>query len=468
MGITDCTRRVKITIPSAQIGSGSHVGLVVWMNSDAVPSEMIDYDGAYSIQSDGGDLFATTTIDSSTRVPLFVSRISLDNNPANSLLSFFVRLPTVESGAAYEFYLWYASTETESVPAVDSTYGRNNVFQDYFAAWDFEQDPGGSSPQLTDLTGNGRNGTVYKENAGNMSRESATIMDDARQWRCEQGDFSNECWIDIANFNASSFGVSPFTLMWVAGNPTVGEGLNYAGCLTSNETTSADNTMRWGPYTANTMQFGCHDTNPAGQAIARTVTTLGSNHIYHGIRGPGFDICQDGSSVSPGAALLATQGDFSNTSNFRMFGAGWGGREGEYVVEFASVREGFSESGRVTTEYNNFNSPSSFFTVGTPGGTAGVVDITVIVVDEDLSPINLCQVAVYKTSDDTQLMNEDTNSSGIATESYEYTADTDVYIRCRKSSSGSTRYVPRRVEGTITSSGLTQTVTMSEDTVASA
>jgi hypothetical protein len=136
-----------------------------------------------------------------------------------------------------------------------------------------------------------------------------------------------------------------------------------------------------------------------------------------------------------------------------------------------------------TTEVNSVNrfwirardsrSAPSFTTnpLGTQGFMANTtinnaVTLTVTVKNQSGSAIQNAQVAIYKTSDDSQLMNEDTNASGIATESFNYTADTDVYLRVRKSSTGDTKYIPISATGTITTAGYSATVTLSLDTAA--
>lgn len=93
------------------------------------------------------------------------------------------------------------------------------------------------------------------------------------------------------------------------------------------------------------------------------------------------------------------------------------------------------------------------------------VFLTVTVLDQNTDPINLAQVAIFNASG-VQLMNKDTDSFGIAQESYNYVGDTSVTIRVRKSSTGSTRYVPVSNAGLIDSDGLTTTITMVEDSIA--
>ena len=74
--------------------------------------------------------------------------------------------------------------------------------------------------------------------------------------------------------------------------------------------------------------------------------------------------------------------------------------------------------------------------------------------------------AIYRESDMVQLMNEVTNGSGVATESFNYSTNTPIIVRIRKSSLGTTRYVPVNTTGTITTTGFSLTVTLIQDIIA--
>jgi len=95
--------------------------------------------------------------------------------------------------------------------------------------------------------------------------------------------------------------------------------------------------------------------------------------------------------------------------------------------------------------YNNSGKAIAITLVGTTqptvrnGGGASTtfpssVPITVTVVDKNNTAIQLAQVAVYKSSDSSELMNEDTLSTGIATENYTGSVPCDIYLRVRKAS----------------------------------
>jgi len=94
--------------------------------------------------------------------------------------------------------------------------------------------------------------------------------------------------------------------------------------------------------------------------------------------------------------------------------------------------------------------------------------ITVFVKDTAVppSPIGNARVAIYKTSDMSEITNQLTDVTyGKVTASFNYVSDTDVTIRIRKSSPGTTRYFPFNTSGTITTNGLTLTVILIPDAI---
>lgn len=90
------------------------------------------------------------------------------------------------------------------------------------------------------------------------------------------------------------------------------------------------------------------------------------------------------------------------------------------------------------------------------------VSVTITVKDEDGNLLDNVQTAVYKTSDRTEIMNEDT-VDGVAQENYTGSTPVEVEVRCRKASLGATKYKNYSSAQTIGASGLTMTVTMAED-----
>lgn len=167
---------------------------------------------------------------------------------------------------------------------------------------------------------------------------------------------------------------------------------------------------------------------------------------------------------------LPTASDYSLTFDaFNFFGFGGVGSPGnKWHGENSGENADVSISG-----INQSNANEDEFEITAPGSpTATVtvsndVSLTVTVIDTDSDPIGTAQTAIYRTSDDAELMNTDTNGSGVATTTFNFISDTPVYIRVRKSSTGTTRYFNASGTGTIEDTGLSATITMRTDTIAS-
>ena len=97
---------------------------------------------------------------------------------------------------------------------------------------------------------------------------------------------------------------------------------------------------------------------------------------------------------------------------------------------------------------------------------AATVPLKVTVVDRGGIAVVGAQTAIYKVSDDTELMNEDTIAGGIASADFAYPgSDVPVYIRVRKSSIGTTRYKNAFAGGTVIDTGLDVRITLTEEGV---
>ncbi|HCR36227.1 hypothetical protein A2130_03210 [Candidatus Woesebacteria bacterium GWC2_33_12] len=106
--------------------------------------------------------------------------------------------------------------------------------------------------------------------------------------------------------------------------------------------------------------------------------------------------------------------------------------------------------------------------IGCSTSISASVNISVYVVDTSNSPLNDVQVAIFRTSDDLEIMNKDTGydveGNGYATTTYNGTTPANIYLRVRKASTG-TKYIPVSSTGTIQSgSGYSTTITLSIDT----
>jgi len=111
------------------------------------------------------------------------------------------------------------------------------------------------------------------------------------------------------------------------------------------------------------------------------------------------------------------------------------------------------------------SSPTHRNSVGSTTTITNDVTLTVTVKDENGIAIVGAQTAIY-SSDNVQLMNEDTIAGGVATESFNFTSEINVSVRVRKgSTSDATRYVPVYSNQVITGDGLNVTITLSVDAI---
>lgn len=203
-----------------------------------------------------------------------------------------------------------------------------------------------------------------------------------------------------------------------------------------------------GTYTFNGMVFFGHA--PAGaekwhgeNSETRQVITAGSFVI-----GESYEI------DSVGSTDFTAIGAASNTVGVRFTATGVGSGTGT-AAEISQINAS-SPSNPAENEFEH------------TGATAGevrvsnTVNLTITVQDAAKNLIENAQTSIYlAASPFTELMNEDTNASGVATESYNYAGDTEVIVKVRKSDDlDDPRYQGFSDVQTIRSGGLAQTVTL--------
>jgi hypothetical protein len=118
--------------------------------------------------------------------------------------------------------------------------------------------------------------------------------------------------------------------------------------------------------------------------------------------------------------------------------------------------------GTVTINVSGGTTPT-YKTAGATVVVASSVSVSITVVDKNNLPIENAQTAVFLSSDNSTVMNQDTNASGIASTSFSGATPAGVYIRVRKSSSPGTKYIPVSNTDTIKSTGLSVTITLLVD-----
>ncbi|NIS52196.1 MAG: hypothetical protein GWN94_13965, partial [Phycisphaerae bacterium] len=196
-----------------------------------------------------------------------------------------------------------------------------------------------------------------------------------------------------------------------------------------------------------------------------------------------------GGSAGGGALLWNDAADPNTYINDGTFSKGAGSH---HAIEFGTSApttinltnmtfSGFSASNQQTTSVLYFpdKGTDTTWTVNHTGTTGTIsyykaragdtvnisssVPVTITVYDAyDGNTEDNVQTAVYKVSDRTEIMNEDT-VSGVASENYTGATPVSVEVRCRKASSGADKFKNYSSTQTIGTGGLTLSVTMERD-----
>lgn len=169
--------------------------------------------------------------------------------------------------------------------------------------------------------------------------------------------------------------------------------------------------------------------------------------------------CTFNSGGTKHALEISTPGTYTFSGNtFSGYGASGTADAAIYNNSGGSVTLNITGGGDTTPTVRNGG--------GATTTIVAAVDLTITVVDKNNSPVPNAQTAIYLSSDDSVLMNQDTDINGGASASFSGSTPANIYVRVRKSSTGSTKYYPASTTGTITTAGLNTTITLIEDNTA--
>lgn len=305
-------------------------------------------------KSDGSDIRVTKS-DGTTELAYYISQI--DTTAETGIM--WVRYNgTLSSTVDTDIYIYYANASANAY-AVGATYGRNNTFQDYEAFWDFEQDPSGSAPQLTDLTGNGNDGTT----AGGMTSGDEVAGKVGNAW-----DFDGIN--DQAQYDRFIVGTNNITIggwaKWSGTGPQRIFGayrgaLNYQYSITQTGLTGFPIRYNFMTDAAYFVQGSAGNDNTWHHLVMTA-----QRGVSNGIKG-----YFDGSIDAQGQTINNTSIDYSNNPIYRI--AAGNGIDGTTVENFSYLNGDVSvnylrfdvlSADHISTEYANQNSPSTFYTVG--------------------------------------------------------------------------------------------------------
>lgn len=252
----------------------------------------------------------------------------------------------------------------------------------------------------------------------------------------------------IVNANVTLRNVTTFSAVSFTSCPSVTvSGCTLTGCSLSKPAATNDSLVT--------------DASTSFTSCSFNVTTVTAGNRLVSVASPTiFSGCSFTGSGSAGHAIRITSpGTYTfNANTFSGFGANGTTSAAIYNDSGGAVTLNISGGGSTPTVRN-----------GTGASTTinNAVTLSVTVKDTNGNAVQSARVAIYKSSDGTQILNSTTNVSGQVSTAYAYVGDEAVYVRVRKTSTGTTRYVNNDSSGTITSGGFSSTVTLLTDSVAS-
>ncbi|MCE2929093.1 MAG: DUF2341 domain-containing protein [Candidatus Caenarcaniphilales bacterium] len=318
--------KIKITINRSQV-NGSVTEFPVYVNLDHMPSHFFN-----NIKSSGADIRITQS-DLVTRVP--VELVSLDKATSNGELWF--RASALSSTTNSDFYLWYGNNGA-TMPTASSPYGSQNVWSNGFVAvYHMNQNPSGGAASILDSTRNQHHGTPANFTSNDLIEGpvgKAYDFSDANN----QIDLNLHALMPVTLTTWSKFETTPNGGLFTAKNDPLRGVLILVNYLL--------------PYlNPNNYQY----------ASGAGTITLNSwdyyNFVFPSSNAADIRTYKNNIDISSSTPHTGTENSF----NGLVFGSGY-----NYFDGFADEIRVASKTRSldwITTEYNNQNSPNTFYTI---------------------------------------------------------------------------------------------------------
>lgn len=140
--------RVKVTVDSTKVDA-TLTDFPVYVNLADLPAGF-----HANVNADGGDIRVTKS-DGTTEVP----REVVTYNAASDTGELHFKADTLSGTANTDFYIYYGNASASDY-APNATYGAQNVWTNgYAGVWHMDEDPSGTAPQMDDSTANNNDGT---------------------------------------------------------------------------------------------------------------------------------------------------------------------------------------------------------------------------------------------------------------------------------------------------------------------
>lgn len=339
--------RIKITIDSSQVEDDLE-DFPIYINLADLPADFHT-----NVRSDGGDIRVTKS-DGKTEL---AREVVFYSSTTDSGELHFINSGTLSSDTDTDFYIYYGNSNAKGYVA-SSTYGRNNVWKDYEAVYHLENG--------VDSTGNGR--TLTKQGRVIFATTTQKLAGKYADFGVLGG---NSLYRNSDNFGLLHTDPQSWSY-WYKLYALPATDTEYQLFAKASQNNGAGG-YGWyqNRYYDNSSNRSLHWIRMNSSSLDATLAesiTLATSTWYH--------IAQtfDGSSINEGWNNGISKGTW-DSSGFYNQASDQGFRLGGYwdPTSKGTLKGGIDElrlfdgeypSGWVKTEYNNHNSPNTFYSVG--------------------------------------------------------------------------------------------------------
>ena len=359
----------NVTASNSGTASGWSKYFEFTVESDNVPGDLnaypVYFDMSVAPAQFWADYDATTDNDliitdstGTTRYPVEVVYMDESGGVGNEVGEIYFKV-NLSGTADTTFRLYYDNASVSAQPAVTDTYGRNAVWSNYIAVYHLNEDP--STGNAINATGNSAIDAVPE---ANMTAADSLGAVNCNLGKCMDFDAAGSDTV-VAPDNTALEPTGISISMWIYPNA--------AQATWSKPLWYGDNN-NGAPYGNYGFEFNdTSDTNlgfkvvhgGVDTTIAGTVTSTNWNHIYGSYTSGDMKYYVNGSSAGT-SAVTGSMDTYAGT-----FGLAIGGKtsgadgEQEYLGRIDEVRiannANTNDANYIVTEYNNTNSPGTFF-----------------------------------------------------------------------------------------------------------
>jgi hypothetical protein len=365
-----------MVIQSSQVDA-NQTNMAVLITQDNLPNEIMDSDESNAALEGGGDIRVSLDAAGATQLALEVVAFERASDPANAKVEMHTKIPSVNASSNTTFYLWY-NKAGESQPAIDSTYGAENVWNaNYLGVWHMHQDPTGGAPQFLDSTSSDYDGTAE-------SSDGSWVAGDVVDLEPYKGiDFN----VAAANSKRADLPAGTQSLSATNGAVTTIFKMNTDSNLSAfnkwlmgrNVAGAANGDFLWWfqNSVSDRLTLGIQDAG--GSSVARsnaTNFTAGTTYMAQGswINGGDHILYVDGSpqaTKATGRTLQAHAGvAFAICSEARL--SVKNNETPDFIITEHRLENTSKSDNDASTEYNNLIDPGNFISPGVPMGTAAL------------------------------------------------------------------------------------------------